>query len=540
MLPNKTIEQTLHITPVISNEMINALELWDDMYKNKAPWLQEAHNGNPVEIASLGLPSFIASEKARMAVIEMKSEITTPTKQVTKENPDYEPAKVDENGFPVPAKGQPTITEDKPTSSEDRAKWLNEAYQDKVLSKIRVQLEYGIAKGGLVIKPYIVNKDSIEKNKKVTKPAIEVEFVQADAFFPLAFDGAGTIVEAAFVQTKVDKEFTYRRLEHHKLVGTQVIIKNRAFRTANTQNQQTYNDNELGKEIPLSDVPEWKDLKPEQRIDNVDRLLFAYFRMPEANTVDPLSPLGVSGYSRAVNLIKQADMQYSRILWEFQATEAAIDIDRDALLDVGDRQGGTHYVNPILQQRLFRPIDLGESNTYQPYLPAIRDANLINGLNTILMRIEDVCSLSRGTISDAAAEARTATELKILKQRSYQANVDIQHALEIALKDVVYIMNVYADLYEIVPDGEYEANFEWDDSILVDVNEELNKRLSLMQQGLTSKIEVRMWYFGETEAQAKEKLAEIQDENRAQMEDNMMMQQANFNEPKAEQNDERE
>ena len=541
MIPSKTIESTLKITPVISNEMSKALELWSDMYVNKMPWISKPTVSNPVEIISLGLPAMIATEKARTAVLEMKSEITVPTKTKVVDNPEYIPPGVDEFNNPTLGKGSPTMVKEIKNGPEDRAKWLNERYQEKVLKKIRTQLEYGIAKGGLVIKPYVVminetNNKGEETGKKV--PDIEVDFIQADAFYPLAFNASGDITEAAFVQTKTDKEFTYRKLEYHKLINNKVIVKNRAFRAMNDNNQlNTGSESELGKEIPLTDVPEWKDLKPERTIANVDRLLFAYFKMPEANTIDPLSPLGVSGYSRAVDLIKQADIQFSRLMWEYQATEAAIDIDRDALLDVNDRQGNTHYVNPILQQRLFRPIDLGESNTYQPYLPAIRDASLVNGLNTILMRIEDVCAISRGTISDASVEAKTATEIKILKNRTYEANNNIQQALQRALEDVVYIMDVYATLYNIVKDGNYEASFEWDDSVLVDVDEELNKRLSLLQQGLMSKLELRMWYFGETEAQAREALDKVDEENRHQMEENIMGQKA-MGESEPPQNDE--
>jgi A118 family predicted phage portal protein len=140
------------------------------------------------------------------------------------------------------------------------------------------------------------------------------------------------------------------------------------------------------------------------------------------------------------------------------------------------------------------------------------------------MRIEDVCGISRGTLSDSADVARTATELKILKQRSYQTNADIQQAIEDAIRDVIYVMNVYATLYEITPEGEYEVSFEWDDSIIVDIDEEINKRITLQQNGLTSKLETRMWYFGETEQQAKEALAKIDEENQQAQESEMIMQ----------------
>ena len=144
------------------------------------------------------------------------------------------------------------------------------------------------------------------------------------------------------------------------------------------------------------------------------------------------------------------------------------------------------------------------------------------------MRIEDTCGISRGTLSDAADVARTATELRILKQRSYQTNQDIQKAIEEALRDTIYIMNVYADLYNITPKGDYDISFEWDDSIMVDADEELEKRILLMQNGLASKVENRMWYFGETERQAREALAQI-DSEQQQSQQMAMMNQYDLN-----------
>ena len=203
----------------------------------------------------------------------------------------------------------------------------------------------------------------------------------------------------------------------------------------------------------------------------------------------------------------------------------AIDIDRDALMTKGDDNGNVHTTLGHLQQRLYRFVDISQTGeTYQPYSPALRDSQYIQGLNTILMRIEDVCALSRGTLSDAAAEARTATELKILKQRSFSANAEIQKALETTLKDVIYIMNVYCDLYEITPEGEYDVNFEWDDSIIVDVDTELGKHITLLQNGIESKKQIRMWYFGETERQAEQALQEINGESLQDEEEELAMQ----------------
>lgn len=529
MIGSRTIEHTLHVTPVISSQMEQAIELWANMYTGQAPWLREPTMDNPTRIVSLGLPAMIASEKARTALLEMKSEITVPTEEVEVENPNYQPPVPDEFGNLLPSSEQPMITEDKPTGPSERAEYLQSQYE-KLLKCLRRELEYGIAKGGLVIKPYVVmNKtaDADSDDTDQTIASIEYDFIQADSFYPLAFNASGDITEAAFIQTKVEKDTVYRRLEYHKWEGNHVKILNKAYKSTTGNRQEMMTGVDLGQEVPLSDVPEWKDLQASTTIKNVTKPLFAYFKMPEANTVDTTSPLGVSGYARAVSLIKDADMQYSRLLWEYEAGEMAIDIDRDALNFINGGDGKGHTVLNQLQSRLFRKVDLGESDTYQPYAPSLRDTSFLQGLNAILMRIEDVCGISRGTLSDASAEAKTATELKILKQRSYQSNADIQQAVENTLKDVIYIMNVYCTLYEITPEGEYDTSFEWDDSIIVDVDTELGKRITLMQNGLASKLETRMWYFGETERQAQEALAQIDAENTQAMQENLM-EQANL------------
>ena len=529
MVGSNTIEKQLNVSYAISPQMEKAIKTWSNLYKNKAPWLHEPDLDDPTRIVSLGLPSMIASEKARMALLEFESEITAPTEDIEVPNPDYpgeQKFMQDENGeqIPLPQKMPPeTIKETKPVGNTERAKYLESQYK-KLKKQLRKQIEYGIAKGGLVIKPYIIKNESanVEGTNESTATVldkveydtiIQFDFIQADSFYPLAYNAAEKITEAVFIQTKVETDAVYRRLEYHKWENNVATIINKAFRSNNLDTSMDMHLVDLGKEISLTEVNEWKDLAPETTIKNVEQPLFAYFKMPEANIIDTTSPLGVSGFSRAVPLIRDADMQYSRLLWEYEGGEMAIDIDRDALYEEPLPDGTVRTKPNHLQRRLFRRVDLGTAETYQQFAPSLRDTSYIQGLNTILMRIEDTCGISRGTLSDNTTEfARTATELKILKQRSYQTNAEIQSAIEEALREVIYIMNVFCDLYDITPDGEYDVSFEWDDSIITDIDTELEKRLLLLQNAITGKKELRMWYFGETDRQAEEALMQIQEE----------------------------
>jgi A118 family predicted phage portal protein len=519
MMEPKDIINTLKSDTVVSSEMAKAITLWGQMYEGHAPWLHEPDKNDPVRITSLNIPSFIASEKARMATLEMKSIITAP-EQPTEQQTTTE----------YTNNKQSSESNSNEPAQTERTDFLNTQYK-KLIRVIRQQLEYGIAKGGLVIKPYIIMHNAktnganggnevvegVKVNNNPVNAQIEFDFVQADDFYPLAFDATGKMLEAAFIQKKIDKDTVYSRVEYHKLdlASQTVTVMNTAYMSHNSQVRYQNGTDGLGRQIALTDVQEWADIAPSVTIDGVDRLMFAYFKMPEANTIDPYSPLGVSGYSRVVNLIKDADMQYSRLLWEFEGGELAVDVDRDALKTETDAYGNDVTKRPIAQQRLFRKVDLNAEDTYNVFSPALRDSSLLNGLNSILMRIEDCTGLSRGTLSEAAsAEAKTATELKILKQRSFATNADIQQALEDTLRDVVYIMDVYCTLYDLVPASDYEISFEWDDSIIVDIESELSKRITLMQNGLASKVETRMWYFGETKSQAEAALAIIDEETR--------------------------
>ena len=95
---NQTIEQALHIVPAVSDRMSQAIDEWTAMYKDEAEWLHEPTYVDPTKVVSLGLPAFIASEKARMAVIEFKSEITAPKTLKEEDNPNYFPPMADSFG----------------------------------------------------------------------------------------------------------------------------------------------------------------------------------------------------------------------------------------------------------------------------------------------------------------------------------------------------------------------------------------------------------------------------------------------------------
>ena len=430
-----TVKNAIGSEIAVSDEMQKSIELWQKMLQDKSPWLDS-------NTQSLGLASSIVSEFARLTMTEFNSEV----------------------------------------SGSARADFLQENYEF-VLSKLQEQTEFAAAMGGLVFKPY------------VDGGKIAVDFVPASRFIPTAYNSRGEVTGAVFVERVKKGRAWYTRLEHHSLTDAGYTVQNKAF--------IAYNESELGVPANLTSVDEWASLEAEMTMgyqdgSTIERPLFVYFKMPFANHIDPGSPLGVSVYGRAADLIREADKQYSRILWEYKGSELAIDAPFDVL---------KNSKLPARRKRLFRGLDLVKNNgddLYQVFSPAIRDGALFNGLNQILRRIEFSCHLSYGTLSDPQNEAKTAEEIKMSKQRSYAAVSNIQKALEESLKHLLWVMDYYTGLYNLAPDGEYEASFTWGDGILTDTNADFTQRKAMVDSNILRPELLLAWHFGVSEEEARE------------------------------------
>ena len=142
MFDRNTIKNAIKADIAVTDEMYSAVRLWSEMYSGES---------------GLKLPSAVAGEMSRLITLELKSEVT----------------------------------------GSSRADFINKKYAE-VIEGIRIPVEYGCAKGGLIFKPYVANG------------ALNVDYVQADSFYPTAFDNSGRITGAVFVQrvTRGEKYYT--------------------------------------------------------------------------------------------------------------------------------------------------------------------------------------------------------------------------------------------------------------------------------------------------------------------------------------------
>jgi A118 family predicted phage portal protein len=446
MIGSNDIKSVLKVEPAVSTEMSTAISQWALMYSNQASYIT-------ADIKTLGLPASIAAELARATTIEMKVTLT----------------------------------------GSARATFL-QAQLDRVLAQLRQQVEYGCAKGGLVLKPYVVNGE------------IRVDFVQADSFIPTAFDSSGNITGIVFADQTQSGDKFYTRLEYHRFESGAYTIQNLAFRSTTRDT--------LGQAVALAEVPAWAELQPQTTFANIKRPLFGYFRYPLANNIDTRSPLGVSCFARAVDTIEQADRLYSNLVWEFESGKRALYMDNEAF----DKNTAGKPVLP--DRRLYRAINatgnVGGEQLFKEWSPRFREASILAGLDALLKKIEFQCALAYGTISDPQTVEKTATEIAATKQRSAAQVVDTQKALQFALDGLLYAMDTWATLMPSlalsVPRGTYTANYDFDDSLVIDAEAQRTQDRESVSMGVMPKYLYLMRNYGLDEATAKTWIAQVADE----------------------------
>lgn len=370
-------------------------------------------------------------------------------------------------------------------TGSQRADYLNDSFQ-LAKENFGKALELGLALGGVALKPYIYGDKLL------------VDMTGAAGFQPTKFDPTGRCIGGVFRDkpVKVNGKY-YVRLESHDLTDTTYTIKNKAYYSDSTGS--------VGSPAPLDVVPEWAGIQEEVAIQNMDGPLFAYFKPPIANTADTNSMCGMSIYGDAatVELIKQADEQWERLRWEYKSSE------RKVLMD------GTASTADMFNKRLFEVGPFSPNGDFFQHIePKIRDDAIYRGFQNTLRRVEFNIGLSYGDISDPQTVEKTATEIRSSKQRKYVLISSIQTALEHTFDALIYAMDVYATLYGLAADGEYEVTYDWGDSILDNQetkDNEFARDLQMLNAGIMNDWEFRAKYFNEDEATAKAALPKMQD-----------------------------
>lgn len=319
-------------------------------------------------------------------------------------------------------------------------------------------------------------------------------------------DGNGNIVGAIFAEYITHGNDHYTRLEYHRFKDGLYLVTNKAFRNRTLGNGQYM----LGTPMPLKEVAEWADMQEEVQISGLECPLFAFFRLPGANTIDPASPLGVSAFANAVPELEAIDKAISRKNGEVE--------DSKHITFVG--QSAIRYAKAqnIKLPRFVQGLGVGadDDKPVTEHVPTMLTDQRIKDINFDLSMAGVKCGFSEGVfVMDGQTGMITATQVEADDRDTIQTIKADRDALRCAIEQAIKGADAITTLMGKAPLGEYEAEFNFGD-ITYSYEEDKANWKAYAMQGWIPKWLYFVKFEGMSEADAKALTAEAASEDQAQ------------------------
>ena len=309
---------------------------------------------------------------------------------------------------------------------------------------------------------------------------------EAGTYLPLRYNRLGEMVAVVFIEQQKKGDDWYTLLTKCDFIDNRYTIENKAYKGELSRR---------GAEIPLTSIDAWKDLSPYEE-HAASRPWFVELTAPNNEAV----------FDRALDLIKEADIQESRLSWENEAGEPMVFASGDLFKDVGKKsaanpkQSETKLDIPKNKKRLFNVGNYSPSESkIHLHNPELRNESLDYRKNDIKREIEDILGFPRGSLSKAEIATKTATEVIDGKSNFAVLVETLRERLTVALDSLAVVMfevGTAAKLYN----GKFEIATQYGDFLLTPeqrmakFREEWATILSGVAQGVVSLIEARAWY----------------------------------------------
>lgn len=316
---------------------------------------------------------------------------------------------------------------------------------------------------------------------------LQHELLPLGNYIPIEYDYDKTLTHCLILKQFKEKKNEYTLVEEHKYINGNHTIELRLYESSGAL-----------KERGLKTTRMTESLTPYVEWTNVKKPFVIEFRNKGINTIDG-SSLPVSLFSGAEDLIKQADEQMARIIWEQEAGKMRVFADSDLFKK---RQGGTTLEQRLLKMFVQFSGEPNEKDKIKTHAPTLRTQQQIEALNEILRRIESATNIGKGTISDLQDVRQTATQFAGGKKAFYSKVDTYESELMEKYKHCAYVFAYMASAY---------IGVAFNDEISITFNDMSRKDPAQMKQiamqevsaGLLNKYEYRQMFYGEEEETAK-------------------------------------
>lgn len=445
MIFKKVAKEDFKVDTIVSSRMEQKISECARIYSGNPSWIDK-ENG----IKTINFAKAVCSETARLATIGIKLTI----------------------------------------GGSARADWLQKQI-DSIYFKLRDWVEYGCAYGTIVLIPDGKSVDLITPDR----------FIVTD-------QSNGEITGIVFIHREISENGKkyYTRLEYHRFLDSGLYaVSNKCY--------VSDNENDRVKPVSIEDTP-WKGMLEEAVMENIDKPLYGVLKMPHANNIDINSPLGLSIFSDAIEELKDLDIAYSRNAEEIFDSRKIVLLDSDRLLPSGGKVNNTISGIEKAREDMKLPkyiksvYGMGSEEVYHEINPELQTDKRLTGLNALLSQIGYKIGYSNGYfVFNESTGMVTATQVESDDRRTMQFIKDIRDKLESCLGNLIYAINAIADLYELLPAGEYEVVYDFGD---ITYNREEDKKT---WWGYVVSGKVPAWmYFEKFEGMSKEEALKMVNE----------------------------
>ena len=390
------------------------------------------------------------------------------------------------------------------TDEKTKALWkVLDSKQNNFTIMFPQMLEIAFALGTTLITEY---KDELGRTR--------IEYINNPSnIVPYAYDNfniTGLIVFNQWQEEERNRPVFYTHITYHE------------FKTEKDENDELkqiyrkYNElyksknaNELGKEIDFED--KFPNVKQLVEYDT-DTPHFQVIKPPIANNVDISTPMGISIYANSIDKLKAIDNKYDAFDQEFVDGKRRILVDRTAL-----KTAPTVNEDGSISQQLF--FDRND-RTYvamngmkdQPVKDIsfeYRYKECIESVNAELNWYSSALGFGEEFYKFDGNGQATATEIISQNDDAFRT----KQVYETVIKDVIIDLVKSVCFLEGIEISENEIEIIMDYSRFENQTTTQQRLEREVSQGITSKVEYRMKVYDETEEQARNKIAEIEENN---------------------------
>lgn len=333
-----------------------------------------------------------------------------------------------------------------------------------------------------------------------------LQFVTRNKIYPITFD-QDKIIECAFVNVSSNK------------TTIQMHIKGRVF-------EDKLELDPKGNYVILTRIYEKQQNDTSESIGNMvsesvfetksDLAWYQIYKPNIANNVDINSPMGISIYANALDVLQGVDLAYDGFCEEMRLGRSRIFVNKNLVRY--DENGETKTFDNN-ESGFYYGGEAENTKPFEFYSPTLRTESYFSGINNALNLLSSKVGFGENHYRFDGAGVTTATQVISENSEMFRSlkkhEILLNEVIIDACKALMYIHNTFSgESFKFDLDANIEVKF--DDSIIEDKETMKMTDRQDVNMGVMSKVEYRMKWYNEDEETAKQKLAEIEEANKSQ------------------------